>query len=253
MYKNIKKLYALLIKNKVFNQNINLFLHPYREVNVHIPKLDLVYISISKTGISSIRSILLDRVGIEHNKEEYVYVHIKTGQHFQYIPLKEIVNNKSAFKFSFVRNPFDRLVSCYKNKLLDEDYPPIQNYYGPLFYKGMSFEKFIKNVCFLPDLLSDRHFRSQYSYLYFKGELVVDFLGKFESLNEDFNAIKKRYDLGDLPHINSSKDKKKYQDYYTPELVTLVYKRYKNDIEKFNYQTEYQALKEYVENLNSCS
>ena len=39
-------------------------------------------------------------------------------------------------------------------------------------------------------------------------------------------------------------------DYYTPELVELVYEKYKDSINNFNYIEEYKTLKEYVEEKN---
>jgi len=236
-------------KTLQIQKNIKLFLKPYDHVNIYIPQLNLIYISISKTGISSIRSVFLKKVGASYNNKNYKSIHGKVQDVFQYIPLKKISEKQNTFKFTIVRNPFERLVSCYKNKVLDEDYMPIQKGYDSLFYKGMPFEEFAKGVCQLPDLLSDRHFRSQYSYLFYKGDLIVDFLGKLENIEKDFAIIKKKYDLGELPHINPSKVKKSYKNYYTPELLKMVYKRYKNDVENLNYQKEYQELKKYVENL----
>ena len=80
-----------------------------------------------------------------------------------------------------------------------------------------------------------------------------DYLGKFETINKDFVVIKEKYNLKELSHINPSKNKKSYKDYYTPELVEMVYKRYKNDVKKFDYQKEYRDLQKYVSNLNADS
>jgi len=227
-------------------KNIRFFLQPHQEVNIYIPQLNLIYISISKTGISSIRSMFLDKVGIKYDDKEYDTIHIEVKKAFKYISKSKIVDNNKAFKFSVVRNPFDRLVSCYKNKILEEEYLPMQSGYGGIFYKGMPFDKFVLSICKIPDIFSDRHFKSQYSYLYYKDNLIVDYLGKFENLDTDLAIIIDKYELGDIPHINKSKVKSDYKDFYTSELVEHVYNRYKNDIEKFNYVSEYEKLKEYV-------
>jgi hypothetical protein len=232
--------------NKYFLQNLRNFLKPYKNVNVYMPQLKVIYISISKTGISSIRSMFLEKIGEEYDKENYGTIHHKTKEVFNYIPQKEIDKNHDCFKFSMVRNPFDRLVSCYTNKILKEDYPPIQKGYGNLFYQGMPFDEFVHSVCKVPDIFSDRHFRSQYSYIYYKGKSLVDYIGRFENLEEDLAFIIDKYDLGKIPHINKSSKRSDYRDYYTPELVELAYQRYRDDIEKFDYQKEYLSLKEYV-------
>lgn len=67
------------------------------------------------------------------------------------------------FKFAFVRNPWVRLVSCYKQKIA----PGGQGLYCyeyeevPL-YVGMSFAQFVEAVHAIPDEEADPHFRSQY-------------------------------------------------------------------------------------------
>jgi hypothetical protein len=223
------------------------FFKPYKEVNIYIPELEVIYIGISKTGISSIKSLFLNKLNKEYDANNYNTIHIKGHEVFRYISKKEIIT-KVCYKFSFVRNPFDRLVSCYKNKIIEENNSLIQTNYGNLFYKDMPFDEFVYNVSNIPDLLSDRHFRSQYSYLYYKGKLLVDFIGKFENINEDYKIIKEKYNLTDLPHINKSNEKKNYRDYYSKELIELVSVRYKNDIEKFNYVDELDELKKYVNN-----
>lgn len=235
---------------KYIRKNIKSLLKPYKHVNIYVPQLNLIYLSITKTGNSSIKSMLLDKVDVKYDKDEYLTIHRKSNDTFQRITTKEITENKDAFKFSVVRNPFDRLVSCYKNKILEEEYLPIQEGFGKIFYKGMPFEEFVIKVCKIPDIFSDRHFRSQYSYLYYKDKLIVDYLGKFENLEEDLSYIIDKYKLEAVPHINKSSIKSDYRDYYTPELVRMVYKRYEDDIIKFNYQKEFQELQKYT-NANS--
>jgi hypothetical protein len=228
-------------------KNIKSFLKPFIDVDVFVEELNLIYVSISKTGISSIRAMILDKLNIEYNERKYDTIHKKTEKHFKYIGIKELLNS-SAFKYSMVRNPFDRLVSCYKNKIKEEDYKPIQKGYGPLFYKNMSFDRFVKRVALLPDSLSDRHIRSQYSYLYANGKLVADYIGRFEEFDKSVKVLQKKLSLGEIKHINSSEDKKDYRDFYTEELAEIVYKRYKKDIEAFGYDKDFIDLLDYIKN-----
>lgn len=148
-------------------------------------------------------------------------------------------HEKKMFTFSFVRNPFERLYSCHKSKLiadrskykreiLDFDY-----YLLGIFRKDPGFEKFAKTVCKIPDRISDRHFKSQ-SFLLYKNRMKKpDYVGKYENLSNDFEPIRVKYGLENLPHLNSSEQgqKENWMDFYTPELVELVAKRYKTDLE----------------------
>ena len=65
---------------------------------------------------------------------------------------KEKLKNLDLFKFAFVRNPYDRLVSCYHNKVKSsEEYESEAGLYvGMLKYEGfhpnMSFKEFVKVV-----------------------------------------------------------------------------------------------------------
>ncbi len=153
------------------------------------------------------------------------------------------------FKFTFVRNPWDRIVSCYSDKILHED---VTNYkykngvfrryirkYKNLFYRGMPFEEFVKVISRIPDNRADRHFRSQRSFITDKNDnILVDFIGRFEKLPKDLAFLSKKADLKDIPffHENKSKREKDYRMMYTEETRRLVAERYKNDIELFDYR-----------------
>ena len=67
---------------------------------------------------------------------------------------------------------------------------------------------------------------------------MVDFVGRFENFNEDYEKIRQKIGTGEaLKHLNKTKDKKEksYRDVYTPEMVDIVSKVYKKDLELFNY------------------
>ena len=97
---------------------------------------------------------------------------------------------ESYFKFGFVRDPWDRVVSTYK-----------------YFRIGGEFKRFVCDV--LPNSLMKSDYygyfvRPQYEYLYDdKGECMVDYVGRFERLAEDFQIVRAKVGLGaELPHKN---------------------------------------------------
>lgn len=150
-----------------------------------------------------------------------------------------------GFKFTFVRNPFARIVSCYRNKIEDNPVHGLRYYKIIGFENDYGFESFVRNIVRIPDEWAERHFASQYFQAYDKGKLLVDYVGHFETLYDDYEKIKNRYGLGELEHRNASSSYD-YRDYYTVELAELVYQRYKIDFTTFDYEDEYDKLIKYI-------
>ncbi len=86
------------------------------------------------------------------------------------------------------------------------------------------------------------HFIPQHRYLYDSNDnLMVDFVGRFENLNEDYEKIREKIGTGEpLKHLNKTKDKKEndYKKAYTPEMAEKVAQIYKKDLELFGYSFE---------------
>jgi len=138
-----------------------------------------------------------------------------------------------AYKFTLVRNPWDKVVSHYeyrrkrnKTGLASNEIPfPewVRKTYGPdkdpLFYNNP--KAFQPQVEWLKDD---------------KGEISIDFIGKFESIDEDFRQIRNAIGVdADLPHLNASK-RPGYQHYYDDETRKIVEQWFHEDIERFGYR-----------------
>ena len=154
------------------------------------------------------------------------------------------------FVFAFVRNPWDRLLSCFFSKIdptLDDDGVVFKNgvefnfwKYGAMFHGTMSFTDFVRATTSIPDEEADIHFSSQYRHLTdAHGSLVPDFIGRFESLAHDFSEICERLKMAEvlLPHRLKT-DHGHYSQYYTKETQALVEERYPKDIDLFGFQFE---------------
>lgn len=209
---------------------------------VNYKKLELIFIIVPKTANSSINSVILKKLWIDTKNNKYLEIH-KKRREFR-ISKKEAILDKYSYKFSFVRNPFDRIVSCYENKIIKEDHR-MQKWYFWLLYKGMSFKDFVKSINKIPDFLSDLHFRSQYSIIYNKWKKIVNYIWLFENIEQDFNYIRKKYKFEKLPTINKSLNKKYRGDYYDQETINIIYKRYKKDFETW-YPKEKEKLNNYI-------
>lgn len=144
------------------------------------------------------------------------------------------------FKFAFVRNPWDRLVSCYCDKIAEKSYR--SGHIGlakfPEIHKGMPFDEFVRAVYAIPDKEANSHFRSQHESLCSPaGRVLADFVGRFENLYEDFAYVCKEIGMPEieLPHILRSERKPTYREFYDEETAVLVGERYDRDIELFGY------------------
>jgi chondroitin 4-sulfotransferase 11 len=147
---------------------------------------------------------------------------------------------RTYFKYSFVRNPFSRMVSAYEYFVSGKKIKPFMIDFS-------SFEHFIKRVAIIPDHLVDRHAQSQY-YILHTNEFTVDFIGKFEQIDQDYRYMQEKYNFDKLPHAHKNNEYiKPWQDYYTKETADLVFQRYYQDFITFGYQQEYPSLINYIQ------
>lgn len=147
--------------------------------------------------------------------------------------------------FSFVRNPWDRLVSCYLSKIAGNSTEPVRMRLGGkrgLFVREMKFTEFVQLVCDTPDEESNVHVVSQ-AYILCdsksQGAMVVDMVGRFENLTYDFTRIMESIVPGQevrLEEWNRSAGRKRdYRVYYSDADALRAADRYARDIELFGY------------------
>jgi hypothetical protein len=152
-------------------------------------------------------------------------------QHFTARELMEVLPADiwSYFKFTFVRNPWDRIVSVYSNK--DPHLCQFARSRG-IELEGTSFDDFVARTMDL----DHAHLRSQADYIIGEsGEHLIDFVGRWERLDQDFAEICER--IGTplaLPKENVSR-RSHYRDYYSASSKNMIAVRYKADIEMFDY------------------
>ena len=84
----------------------------------------------------------------------------------------------------------------------------------------------------------DAHFDEQLGYLVdYEGKLLVDFVGRFETLDRDYAKICARLGLPatKLPHYRKSAHRD-YTHYYDERARDIIAARYRNDIAAFGYE-----------------
>ncbi len=148
--------------------------------------------------------------------------------------------------FTFVRSPWSRLVSTYRQKVSAG--ATTSRLRGGVFegfleagipvYSGIPFAEFCEMVCSFPDHATEKHLQSQSYVLMHKGAAVVKNVGRIETINEDWRQIADSVGISlELPKLNASKaERANYREYYRDSrLVKLVGDRYNADIANFGY------------------
>ena len=145
-----------------------------------------------------------------------------------------------AFVFSFTRNPYSRLASCYFNKIiLRHRVPRLYRYQG--FSKDMGFAEFVEKAAAIDDDAIDIHACSQTHILGLDRGIEPSFTGRIENMKQDWQRLNTllgdngKPQLGKLKKLNRTADKRPPDSemYSDPGLIRLVQTRYKDDFDNF--------------------
>lgn len=140
------------------------------------------------------------------------------------------------FKFTFVRNPWDRLYSAYhflkKGGMCSDDAAWAQNNLS--HYK--SFEHFVAEWINYDNIMSWVHFRPQLHFITnAAGQIAMEYIGRMEHIDTDFDIVCHKLGVtASLPALNQTK-KGHYTDAYTPEMIDIVTNAYQQDISALGY------------------
>ena len=215
-----------------------ILLEPYRAVYIETPKVACTSI---KTVLAEILGLSLGATGGDPHGVEWPTAERSSSPSGPLFP--------GLFSFAFVRNPWDRLVSCYRDKIRGEvdgyTYftirPGVANCLARFdaFVPGMSFADFVVAVASIRDEDADGHFRSQHTFVTdAEGKVGVDFVGRFERLIEDFRLVQEKIGLPrhDLPWLQKARTVARYTDFYNKETRQIAGERFRRDLEIFGYE-----------------
>ncbi len=212
-------------------------------------RLKAIFIHIPKTGGTSIEAVLgmhgdRDDVGVVPYADQVAdreHLYGRRLQHLSAERLRAELDDEAAFssyfKFSVVRNPWDRLVSTCA-------------WSGRKWARGemlehAEFDAFVRRTH--AALAAPRgapqaapphpHVVPQVEYLFdAAGHSWMDFIGRTETLGQDWQVIRRRLGIDvDLPTRMRSVHRP-YREYYDAETRDLVAGIYARDIEMFGYE-----------------
>ena len=134
----------------------------------------------------------------------------------------------AAFKLGFVRNPWDRWVSAY------------HYFTNTKQWKGGSFEHWMKDGAKIQ--FEDPLPNAEQMFTYGEGQILVDFIGRVEALDEDMQRAASLGSFsfrGSIPvHNKSIRGLSGYQAYYTTSTREYVEERSQFEIDLMGYSFE---------------
>jgi hypothetical protein len=192
-----------------------------------------IFIHIPKTGGTSIEHFLR-----ENGKNELLLIGISSNnrsmQHYTAFELKINIPYffKIYYKFSIVRNPYERLLSEYY-------WTPI---YNVGFNYGRSLDQFLTYVEYVVknkryhEHINNDHFMPQFLFLYNNGKLLVNQLFKYEDMGWIETYLKKKLIIeNNILVLNKTHENIK-KVYWNNMQKERIYKLYRKDFELFNYE-----------------
>jgi hypothetical protein len=201
--------------------------HKHCCIFTHIPKV---------AGKSILGLFALPELGRDYRQRiDYIQ---DPYDHHRLLEYRELGFFRSYFKFAFVRNPWDRLVSTFF--YLDSGGAnPFDDAFRRKYLERFNgnFGAFAKS---LQDVISSKHFLPQFSWIYDDdGNLLADFVGRYDNLPGDVQKICRKLglDASLLTHRNRSSHEH-YSEYYDEETKAAVARHYSRDIEYFGFEFE---------------
>ena len=183
--------------------------HKYKFISIEVPK----------TGTTTICSALKRKFGCKSPQPKK---HLDLEQYREMFP-DEV---QSYFTFSFVRNPWSRVVSLYHRSE------------GTKMKSKMTFSEFVNwiklatDTCVMPTPK-----KNMIDFFKLDGKVKIDFIGKLENFQADFNTICDKIGVPrrKLPYKNRSAHKH-YTKYYNDETRQIIAEKFAKDINYFGYK-----------------
>lgn len=143
------------------------------------------------------------------------------------------------FAFAFVRNPFDRFVSAYHRALQNPSSAVTRNFADQYIRPFPDFEKFVEAMAqpaFAWRVMGHPHFAPQAEMVSINGQVVVDYVGHFERLGEEYSKlVSEHFPLAEPLGVENKTPHEPYSTYYTPKSRDIVERLYSKDLAFFGY------------------
>ncbi|MBM3695342.1 MAG: sulfotransferase family protein [Actinobacteria bacterium] len=206
---------------------------------LEVPDLEVRAVQVPKAGSGTVRMAVLHglRARVETDLPKAALWH-----YVRFVRPEELPGlAPPRFSFGFVRDPYARLVSCYRHKIerprrQGRRISPVFWVYGRAFSLQMDFPAFVRAVAAIPDERAEKHFRSQTCFLYHHGQPLVDLVGRLEDFEAGWAEVCRRTRLAPIAKAyNVTGPPLRLEEWYDAELLGLVNTRYAADFALLGY------------------
>jgi hypothetical protein len=221
-----------------------------------------LYVAVGKAACTKIKLSLHQLEGFPP-LENGSYVHDRDRPGIPFVPRLtdftnaeaiEILTSPEWFRFCFVRNPYYRLFSAYKSKMLnylDPQYQPVRDEIRSRWNypirdghpSGMvAFRDFVTYIEEQADPDRDFHWRSQ-TAIVMPDIIKYNFIGRMESFAQDFEQVLRRLNasaelIAAIPEAVNPTTKMYHAAAFDRELASRVYDMYRDDFMCFGYDRD---------------
>lgn len=193
------------------------------------------YLNMPKCACTSIKSAIALHVGLSKSLTERDDAYVDLRHHAS---VGEVAHRHDLFRFTVVRNPFDRLVSFWAD-YLQPPYPEFALRANPdlMKWKGLDFDVFVGMVVEQPTHQVNPHVAPQTEFTVVDGRHVVDHVFRFERLKDFRRIMSRAFGLPNIPHFRKTPHEP-YASLYDRHTVAMVVEKYGRDFAAFGYPTK---------------
>ena len=205
------------------------------ELKSRISELGCIFIHIPKCAGNAVQKSLFGEVFFGH----------QTIRQYQVALPQSLYQN--AWKFTIVRDPFERIVSAWRFLKAGGLNANDNKYFAKTLCQYKTFDHFVNDWLVYQNLdqCGCVHFKTQLHYIHdFEGELAIDYILKLSDLSDEYPKLRNRFGGSELITDNKVSGKSiDLRDYYTSaETLKNIANIYAADVEALGYTSSLDAV-----------
>ncbi len=236
-YREIKNIY---LQQKNSKAAIDIYKQEITNYALINQKYKIIYLPLAKNACTLFITMMIKNSSEWQRYQDFgdnIYAYSRRHDTQFGVPDFSYFSKNDYFKFTILRNPFNRLVSAYLDKIVKyNELEPfaqqvirdIQNFlninYNPA--QSITFRQFILYLSETEDYLLNEHWRSQHTFLG-REILELDYLGQFEELDSVIKFLENKFDFTITTDVEDSNEFEehitKYVEYDSNQKVCDTY------------------------------